>query len=75
MDEYAPYKKVTKNEFKLLRKPWLNKWDSVLKKTIDEKDPLLKFSMHNDYKQIRNEITDEKGDGNSEIWNSDHLLI
>jgi len=68
LDEFAPYKKVTKNEIKLLSKPWISneilqkckKRDSILKTITKENDPVRKKKLRNEYKKLRNEITKNK---------------
>ena len=68
LDEFAPLTKVTKNEFKLMTKPWITKEilvkcrirDSILKKISKESNPSLKNVMRDDYKKLRNEITSDK---------------
>ena len=68
LDEYAPYRKLTKKECNLLDKPWINnsildkcnKRDSILKSISKEKDPTIVSSLRNEFKTLRNEITSEK---------------
>ena len=68
LDEFAPYKKVSKNEYKLMLKPWISKeilqkcknGDSILKIISRENDLVKKLNLRNDYKKLRNEITKEK---------------
>ena len=68
LDELAPFKKVTKNEYKLMLKPWISKEilqkcknrDSILKNISRENDLVKKLNLRNDYKKLRNEITKEK---------------
>ena len=70
LDEFAPYRKVTKNEFKLMFKPWITKdilhkckhRDSILKEMKKENDPLKKDFLQKEYKKSRNEITKLKRD-------------
>ena len=70
LDEMAPYKKVTKKEFKLMTKPWISKEilnkcrqrDSILKSITMENDAQKIISIKNDYKKLRNEITKIKRD-------------
>ena len=55
LDEFAPYKKVTKNEIKLMTKPWISNdilkkckdRDSFLKKIAKENDPVNKINLCN----------------------------
>jgi len=68
LDEFAPLKKVTKNEFKLMCKPWISKEilnkckkrDSILKSISKEIDPIVKTALREKYKKLRNEITSDK---------------
>ena len=68
LDEFAPYKKVTKNEYKLMLKPWISKEilqncqnrDAILKSISRENDPVKIRNLRNDYKKLRNEITKDK---------------
>ena len=71
MDEYAPFKKVTKNEQKLMSKPWISneilikckKRDAFLKLISKEKNLDNITTLRNEYKNLRNEITKDKRDG------------
>ena len=73
LDEYAPFKKVTKKEYNLMFKPWISKEilekckrrDSVLKNISDENDPTEKTILRNAFKKSRNEITKDKRDSKS----------
>ena len=68
LDEFAPFKKVTRKEYNLILNPWFTKGilvkcdkrDSILKKISKETDPVTRTSLHNDYKKLRNEITTDK---------------
>ena len=70
LDEFAPYKKVTHNEYKLMFKPWMSKEilqkctkrDSILKSISREKDLTKIDNLRNEYKKLRNEITKDKRD-------------
>ena len=70
LDESAPYKKVTKNDIKLMTKPWISNdilkkckdRDSFLKKIAKEKDPVNKINLCNEYKKLRNELIKVKRD-------------
>ena len=65
LDEFAPYKKISKKQFKLKLKPWINKTilnqinqrDKLFHKYCKEKDPNAKNKIYNNYKIIRNLIT------------------
>ena len=65
LDEFAPFKKITKKQFKLKLKPWINKQildqinqrDKLFHKYCKEKDPNIKNELYNNYKITRNIIT------------------
>ena len=67
LDEFAPYKKVSKKQYKLKSKPWINdeilsnmkKRDKLLHKyckTVD-KESVSSKAIYDDYKSTRNELT------------------
>ena len=68
LDEFAPFRKVTKKEYELMMKPWVSKEilekckrrDSILKSITKEKDSTKITALRNDYKRLRNEITLDK---------------
>ena len=68
LDEFAPFYKVSKKEYKLKFKPWINseildlikERDKVFKTLSKEKNDILKIDTRNRYKQLRNKITDMK---------------
>ena len=68
LDVYAPYRKVTKKEYKLSLKPWIcneilrkcKKRDGILQMISKENDLIKKAALLSDYKKLRNEITQEK---------------
>ena len=70
LDEFAPYKKVTKKEYKLMLKPWITneilvnckKRDSILKSISKEIDPTKKNTLRDDYRKRRNEILQMKNE-------------
>ena len=70
LDEFAPYKKISKKVNKLKTKPWINneilkkirERDKVLKKYHRTKMPDLKKDYYDRYKVLRNSITKEKRD-------------
>ena len=76
MDEFAPYKKVTHNEYKLMFKPWMSKEilqkckkrDSILKSISREKDLMKIENLRNEYKKLRNEITKDKRDSKKSYY-------
>ena len=76
LDEFAPYRKLTKIEFKLKSKSWIS--NEILTK-IHERDKLLykysyardlnrKINLFKDYKGLRNTITRMKRDANSKYY-------
>ena len=68
LDEAAPFKKVTKNEYKLMLKPWISKEilqkckerDSILKQIAKQTVPETIDTLRRDYKKLRNEVTTMK---------------
>ena len=76
LDEMAPYKKVTRKEYKLMLKPWITKEilqkckmrDSLIKSISKENDPAQIISLRIDYKKLWNEITKEKRDNKKEYY-------
>ena len=78
LDEFAPYKKVTNNEYKLMLKPWITneillqckKRDSILKSISKEIDPNQKVILRGEYKKLRNDITKEKRDSKKAYYTS-----
>ena len=65
LDEFAPYKKVSKKEYKLKSKPWILKeiqylmWqrDKSFQKYCNETNPDRKELTHVKYKWLRNKLT------------------
>ena len=76
LDEFAPFKKITKKVFKLKSKPWITKEilakiherDKLLHKFTKEKDPLVKHTIYNEYKLLRNSLTRMKRDSKSNYY-------
>ena len=68
LDEFAPYKKLSKNEMKLKTKPWVNaevqylmwKRDKLFKTFCKVKDDSVKQRLYTEYKKIRNNLTTMK---------------
>ena len=68
LDEFAPFKKVSRKEYELMLKPWITKeildkckrQDSILKTISKERDPVKIVDLRNEYKKLRNEITIDK---------------
>ena len=74
LDEFAPYKKVTKKAYRVKFKPWIsteilnliNQFrDKLLKKFSKEHDPIKKSTFHTNYKQIRNLVIQKKRESKS----------
>ena len=67
IDKYMPLKKMSNKEIKQQQKPWItkeilqtiNERDRLHKKWIEEKDNVIKTSLHTDYKDIRNKIRED----------------
>ena len=78
LDEFAPFKKVTKKEYNLMLKPWISKEildkckrrDLVLKNISRENNPVQKVILRTEYKNLRNEITKEKRDSKRSYYSS-----
>ena len=78
LDEFAPYKKLSKKEIKLKSKPWINK--EILAEMSKRDKLLLKYSKmknkkseaaqitYEDYKKIRNEVTKLKRDSKVDYY-------
>ena len=72
LDEFAPYKKITKKQFRLKSKPWINneiltkikQRDKLFHKYCKEKDSNKKVELYNEYKIVRNVITTNITDQN-----------
>ena len=68
LEKFAPYRKVTRKEYKLVLKPWISKEilrkckerDSILKYITKEMNPVLKIALRDDYKKLRIQITRDK---------------
>ena len=65
LDEFAPYRRISKKEFKLKAKPWINNEilnnikmrDKLLLKYHKSKDDRSKIIIYGKYKVLRNSIT------------------
>ena len=77
LDEFAPYKKVSKKEFKLRSKPWISKeiqylimWqpDKLFQKYYKETNLERKELLHVKYKSLRNELTKKKRDSKTNYY-------
>jgi len=78
LDECAPYKKLSKKDYKLKMKPWINKKlislikerDKLLHKLCRLKDPTKREEISRQYKYLRNFITKLKRDSKKEYYKS-----
>ena len=76
LDEFAPYRKLTKKEFKLKSKPWISneiltkihERDKRFYKYSNAKDLNRKINLFKDYKILRNTITRMKRDAKSKYY-------
>ena len=78
LDEFAPFKKLSKKELKLKSKPWINnlilieinKCDMLLHKysKMKYRDNETAKSIYDEYKIIRNKVTKLKRDGRVEYY-------
>ena len=65
LDKHMPMRKITKKEFRQRYKPWvtygiltsMRRRDRLLKAYINNKNPTKKEALHNEYKALRNHIT------------------
>ena len=78
LDEFAPFRKVSRKEYKLMLKPWISKEilrkckgrDSILKCISKEMYPAKQSALRDDYKKLRNEITKGKRDSKKSYYSS-----
>ena len=76
LDEFAPYRKLTKKEFKLKSKPWISneiltkihERDKLLYKYSNAKDLNRNINLFKDYKILRHTITRMKRDVRSKCY-------
>ena len=76
LDEFAPYKKITKKQFRLKSKPWINneilikinQRDKLFHKYCKEKNNNKRIELYNEYKLIRNIITKLKRNSKIEFY-------
>ena len=78
LDEFAPYKKLSKKDLKLKSKPWINNLilnqmnirDNLLHKysKMKNKDNVTAIIIYDDYKKIRNKITKLKRDSKVDYY-------
>ena len=77
LDEFAPYRKLSKKDYKLKSKPWVNneiltkihERDKLLYKYSNAKDLSRKANLLKDYKSLRNSITNMKRDSKTKYYN------
>ena len=68
LDEFAPYRKLSNKESELIEKPWITEEilkkchdrDLLLKQISKEKDPTKSTELRNQFRTLRNEITNDK---------------
>ena len=78
LDEYAPYRKVTKKELELMQKPWITPdilhkckhRDDLLKSIAKETNQAEINRLRSEYKKLRNEITSDKRKSKMFYFNS-----
>ena len=78
LDEFAPFKKVSRKEYELMLKPWISKEilqkckkrNSILKSISFENDPITISELRKEYKKLRNEITKDKRDSKKSYYSS-----
>ena len=78
LDEYAPYKKLTKREYKLKSRPWITKEiqslmgqrDKLLHKycKLKNKDTENAHTLYTEYKRLRNLLTSMKRDSKKDYY-------
>ena len=76
LNEFSPYRKLTKKEFKLKSKPWISneiltkihERDKLLYKYSNAKDLNRKINLLKDYKILRNTITRIRRDVKSKSY-------
>ena len=78
LDEFAPYKRISKKEHKLKSKPWLSQdiqflmWegDKIFHKYCKENRLERRNNLYNKYKTLRNELTLKKRENKIEYYKS-----
>ena len=68
LDDFAPYRKLTRKDIKLQSKPWINreildlmkKHDKLLHKFCKEQEPAKKENLHINFKSVTNKLTKKK---------------
>ena len=76
LDEFAPFYKISKKEYKLRFKPWINpeildlmkERDKLFKTLSKVKNDNLKLDIRNRYKVLRNRVTAMKREGKSKYF-------
>ena len=76
LDESAPYKKLSKKDYKLKMKPWINEKilskikerDKLMHKICKLKDPVNREESFNHYKILRNSITKLKRESKKDYY-------
>ena len=65
IDKYYPLHKLTRKEFKQIRKPWITngilksikRKDELFRKYMNCKTQIIKIDIHSEYKTLKNHIT------------------
>ena len=78
LDEFAPYKRITKKEYKLKSKPWISQdiqflmWerDKIFHQYCKENSVERRNNLYNKYKILRNNLTQKKRDSKIEYYKS-----
>ena len=78
LDKYAPYKKLTKKEYKLKSRPWINneiqiqmhKRDKLLHKycKLQDKNSVNAQAIYTEYKRLRNVLTQMKRESKRDYY-------
>ena len=76
LDEFASYRKLSKKDYQLKSKPWINneiftkisERDKLLYKYSNAKDLSRKANLLKDYKNLRNSITNMKRDSKTKYY-------
>ena len=77
MNEFAPSRKLSKKDYKLKSKPWINneilttihERDKLLYKYSNAEDLIRKANLLKDHKSLRNSITNLKRDSKTKYYN------
>ena len=78
LDEFTPYKKISKKAYKLKSKPWISQdiqflmweYDKIFHKYCKEDDQERRENFHMKYKSLRNQITQRKRERKTDYYKS-----